>query len=564
MWSILSDGAPIYDPRNKSLQVGAPRLSVAENRAETATFTVYPDHPNLSDLRKLSSTVEIAYGQNVLCRGRLIDDVKTFLGFHQMTVEGALAFANDSVIRPFVFPDDFLEDAGYQDAADNGNVVEFFLGWILSQHNAQVGNDRKLLLGTVTVEDPNNYITRASEEYLKTFDVLQDKLFDSALGGRLFVRYEANGNYIDYLSDYTTQSAQDVKFARNLLDLTHEIDATQTYTVVLPLGAKGDETGKRITIEDLADGAITEDLVKDGDQIYSISGVAAYGRICAPVDETTWDDVNVALNLQTKAAQYLANTAVKLQQNIQIKAADLEPLGQALQIFLPFTRVNVISDPHDMSQAFDVCEIDYTLDSPGDTQLTLGSVTRTLTDATAAKIRSAEETVQSFSADIAGNASRINELATTLEEQTTSIIQDAQQIILTALEGYVRTGDFTSYQETVAASLAVMSDQIVMNFTTTTNQITATNDEIARIYNERLRYIRFVDGNIVLGEEGNELILTIRNDRISFTQDNLEVAYFSNQKLYVTNGEFINSLQLGVFGFVPAQDGQSLSFKKVS
>ena len=109
-----------------------------------------------------------------------------------------------------------------------------------------------------------------------------------------------------------------------------------------------------------------------------------------------------------------------------------------------------------------------------------------------------------------------------------------------------------------------MSDQIVMNFTTTTNQITATNDEIARIYNERLRYIRFVDGNIVLGEEGNELILTIRNDRISFTQDNLEVAYFSNQKLYVTNGEFINSLQLGVFGFVPAQDGQSLSFKKVS
>ena len=107
-----------------------------------------------------------------------------------------------------------------------------------------------------------------------------------------------------------------------------------------------------------------------------------------------------------------------------------------------------------------------------------------------------------------------------------------------------------------------MSDQIVMNFTTTTNSITATNDEVARIYNERIQYIRFENGDIVLGEQGNELTLRISNDRISFVQDNLEVAYFSDQKLYVTNGEFLTSLNLGVFGFVPAQNG-SLSFKKV-
>lgn len=563
MWSIICDGMPIYDPRDKSLQVGAPKLRCEENRAETCTFTLYPNNPNASSLKKLSSTIEVAFGQKILCRGRLIDARKTMYGYTDMTVEGALAFLNDSVIPPFSFPDDWLEDEDYQEAAENGNVIEFFLGWILSQHNTQVGSNRQLKLGNVTVTDPNNYVTRSSENYDNTLHVIQDKLFDSSLGGHLFVRYEASGNYVDYLSDFTVQSVQDVKFAENLIDLIEDIDATQTYTVVLPLGSKDEETEQRLTLEELEDEDLTEDLVKQGLQIWSRSGVATYGRICAPVDETTWDDVTTLSMLRTRGMQYLAKTAVKLLQTIEVSAADLMPLGKAQQNFLPFTRVHVDSAPHELSENFDVVAIEYAMDRPSDTVLQLGSTIRTLTDATAEKVRSAQEKVEAFSQDIAENSSRIGALAQTVLEQQTNIIQDAQQIILTALGNYVATGDFETYQQQVAASLKIMSDQIVMNFETTTNQIRATNEEVTRAYNERIRYIRFVNGNIILGEEGNELVLTVSNDRISFTQDNLEVAYFSNQKLYVTNGEFLNSLNLGVFGFVPAQNNGSLSFKKV-
>jgi len=569
MFQITCDGNVIYDPRDRELTVGSPQLALEVNTAGSASFLLYPDHPRAGSLRKLSSTIEITEGTNTLFRGRLIDDVKSFYNARMMTCEGALAYLNDSVIRPYRFPEDFLHDADYIDAAENGNVIEFFLGWLIDQHNAQVGQDRQLHLGTVTMTDPNNYISRSSEGYTRTWDVLRDKLFNSSLGGYVYARYESNGTFIDYVSELTEQSVQDVVFGENLLDLEQAINATETYTVVLPLGAKDDDPDsetyeQRLTIADLPDGEITEDLIKDGDQIYSVSGVAAYGRICAPVDETTWDDVRVAINLRSKAAEWLANKAVKLQQTITVKAVDLYFTGEAQEIFLPYTLINVGSTPHSVSDTFALTKITYDIANPANSDLTLGATKRTLTDANVDRQRNTDELIQSTYADIQGNARAISSLAQQVTDQSTSIIQDAQQIILTALEGYVRTGDFTSYQETVAASLAVMSDQIVMNFTTTTNQITATNDEIARIYNERLRYIRFVDGNIVLGEEGNELILTIRNDRISFTQDNLEVAYFSNQKLYVTNGEFINSLQLGVFGFVPAQDGQSLSFKKVS
>lgn len=81
-------------------------------------------------------------------------------------------------------------------------------------------------------------------------------------------------------------------------------------------------------------------------------------------------------------------------------------------------------------------------------------------------------------------------------------------------------------------------------------------------FEEIRKYIRFVDGKILLGEVGNELELQIANDRISFLQDGAEVAYFSDRKLFVTDAQFLHSLQLGNFAFMPRQNG-NLSFKKI-
>ena len=82
-------------------------------------------------------------------------------------------------------------------------------------------------------------------------------------------------------------------------------------------------------------------------------------------------------------------------------------------------------------------------------------------------------------------------------------------------------------------------------------------------FEEIRKYIRFVDGQILLGEVGNELELQISNDRISFLQDGAEVAYFSNRKLYVTDANILHSLQLGNFAFMPRANG-NLSFKRTT
>lgn len=77
------------------------------------------------------------------------------------------------------------------------------------------------------------------------------------------------------------------------------------------------------------------------------------------------------------------------------------------------------------------------------------------------------------------------------------------------------------------------------------------------------KYIRFIDGNIYLGAEDNPIQLIEKNDRISFVQAGSEVAYFSNNKMYVNDGQFNNTLRIGNFEFSPRPNG-SLDFKKWS
>ena len=63
-------------------------------------------------------------------------------------------------------------------------------------------------------------------------------------------------------------------------------------------------------------------------------------------------------------------------------------------------------------------------------------------------------------------------------------------------------------------------------------------------FQEISKYIRFVDGNIVLGEAGSELILKIANDRISFcrTIQKLHISATESYMLQMANTQTAYSL----------------------
>ena len=397
MYQILCDGYPLLDYRDDDLIVVNPKAKVEVNTVGEASFTIYKKHPYYSMMKKMRSVFEVSDEIGVIFRGRMTNDSMDFDFGKVVDLEGAMAYFNDSIVRPFKFPEDFLGNAEYVSATENGNVVEFFLKWLIDNHNSQVEDFQKFKLGNVTVSDPNNYITRSSSEYANTWETIESKLFKSGIGGYLCIRYENDGNYIDYLSEFEYTNTQSIDFGENLLDLTVDSDATTTYSAIIPIGAEieiveetaaDDGSGeteqttikKTITIEDLADGDITDDIVKNGDTLYSKNAVAKFGWICAPVKETTWEDVTQAENLLNKGVEYLNATAVKLSITTEFKAVDLHFTDEEIMSFRIYRNVKVKSEPHGINATYPLVKLEIDILNPQNTKITVGDTRQSLVD----------------------------------------------------------------------------------------------------------------------------------------------------------------------------------------
>lgn len=108
-----------------------------------------------------------------------------------------------------------------------------------------------------------------------------------------------------------------------------------------------------------------------------------------------------------------------------------------------------------------------------------------------------------------------------------------------------------------------LETEIIQTNESITNVITRVDDE----FNERKKYMRF-------GEDGLELFTTINGEiglfkmqltenRLSFYEGTNEVAYLSNEKLYISNAEITTSLQIGnVVGRKSANEGFVFHGKK--
>lgn len=412
MYYVTCDGYPLLDWRDDDLILVNPKVNLEVNTVGEGSFTIYKNHPHFDKLKKLKSVVEVSDENGVIFRGRMTGDTVDF--DHGMTVdlEGVMAFFNDSIVRPFSFPKDFAENAEYITAAASGNVVAFFLKWLIDNHNAQVQDFQKMKLGNVTVTDPDNAITRSSSNYVSTWDALKSKLFDSALGGYLCIRYEADGNYIDYLSEFTETNSQRVEYGENLLDLTNATEASETYSAIIPIGAAG------LTLKGLADGDITGDLVKLGDTIYSRSAVAEYGWIYAPVNLTTWDDVVDDRALRTVGAEWLANGGASVLKAIEATAVDLHFTSEQAESLRIYKNVEVYSAPHGISEIFPLSKLEIDLLNPQNTKVNVGKTLKSLTERTAiqeeeallkySKLEKTDEEIRLYVVDeIAGAQSQI-------------------------------------------------------------------------------------------------------------------------------------------------------------
>ena len=143
-----------------------------------------------------------------------------------------------------------------------------------------------------------------------------------------------------------------------------------------------------------------------------------------------------------------------------------------------------------------------------------------------------------------------------------SITTSSDNIISYVSEKYYLKDETDSLVSELSTSIEQTNNKIEFNFNTFKADIESLANNTDAEFENISKYIRFVDGSIILGEVNNPLELVIEKEQITFKQGGVPVAYFSNNKLSVTDGEYENSLTLGNFAFVPRTNG-NLSFKKV-
>jgi hypothetical protein len=132
-------------------------------------------------------------------------------------------------------------------------------------------------------------------------------------------------------------------------------------------------------------------------------------------------------------------------------------------------------------------------------------------------------------------------------------------------ETFVSEDEFGAYQQSVSTEFSQTKNSFEMKFESTSKEISDVDKDLQDKYNERTSYIRFEDGNIILGRSDSDILLIQKNNRISFVRNVSglpEVAWFADDILYVTEGQFLTQLRIGKFGFVPGANG-NLSFRKV-
>lgn len=541
MWKVYCDNYLLYHGELEDYKILNPSLSLELNKTGSFTFTIYSNHPNYSRLNKLKSIITVYQDNELYFRGRILNDETGWHNERQVACEGELAFLLDSVQRPFHFP---------EHEGDPATPAAYF-DFLITRHNAQVDDEHKFVVGNITVTDPNNYISRSDSEYSSTWDLLNQGLINTH-GGYLWVRHEADGNYIDYLEDFTVLSNQPIEFGKNLLDFKKARKGEDIATGIIPIGATDEETGITVTISDLPDEE-TSDVCKSGDYVYSKAGQTTYGKIFKTVK---WDNVTVASNLLTKAKAELAKS-VLLSQTIDLSAADLSAAGQNFNSFKLGTYINAKSIPHGLSENYLVKKLSINLLNPAGNKITLGETIYTFTEDNKRRQEQEWKTVQTNVEQSQSKAIR------ELEQRTNSkVIQSSEEILSSVSEGYYDKSQTDSLVSGVSTELHQTADSFEFRFNQLNQNIGDVQSGADSQFEEISKYIRFVDGNIILGENGNQIILKIQNDRISFLENGAEVAYFSNRKLYVNDGEYINSLKLGKFAFLPRANG-NLSFKKV-
>lgn len=349
-------------------RISGGKIAKSINAVDSFSFTIYPNNAGYDLLKPLTTAVKV-YDESTdkdIFIGRVLKCPDSMdergLICRKVTCEGRLGWLYDSV-QPYV---------EYKMVG-----ISTVLSSFLSKHNAQVGADKRIELGQVTVTASNNYTYTANWD--KTMNVIADKLIGK-FGGEIQLRDKDGKVYLDYLENIGHGTDTIIELAVNLKTISREVDETAVITRLYPLGAKLTDSEKRLTIGTVNGG---KDYIEDS------SLIAKYGVISGP---QIWDDVTLASNLLSKGKEYLKSVnRAKVQ--YQITALDLSRIDRHIEQFELGCWYRVKNSLMGIDEDLRIVGISIDLDNPQASQLTFGDRFETLSGFMTAKTQSLQSAI---------------------------------------------------------------------------------------------------------------------------------------------------------------------------
>ncbi|MDD7390062.1 MAG: phage tail protein [Lachnospiraceae bacterium] len=332
-------------------------LNLQLNQPGEMKMRIPVENPMLQDIAYLADEITFERNEIELFRGEAKQDEEDILNTGEITVEGALGYLRAVHMEPYEYSGTVL---GY---------VTMLLDW----YNAHVSPNRQIQIGSVTVTDPNDYITRSDSDWVTILSLLEEKLVDK-LGGYLRIRVLDGIRYLDYLADFGRVSTQKIAYGKNLISVNQIRKYDEVYTVLIPLGAENEETGERLTVESVNYGSI---------YVVNEDARTRYGwRECV----IKFDDVTLPENLLSKA-QALSESYAGIVKTLEITAVDLSLFGRDVDCFYLGDMIRVESLPHDIDTTMMLSQMTLRALDPENERLNLGNVRQTFTESTRQNIR---------------------------------------------------------------------------------------------------------------------------------------------------------------------------------
>nr|DAF90755.1 MAG TPA: endopeptidase tail [Siphoviridae sp. ct9j27] len=479
MYILKYAGSVLHDPRT-DVQISAGSLKEESGQSPTLSLTIQSTHPLWDSFTRdtvmlPNREVELVEYETgiVLFRGRVRAISMEFDGSKKLTCEGAMAYLNDTTVRPYKTYDTDEIECDINAPAEANKLFE----WFIEQHNAHVMNAcEKFIIG---VNTGANYgkLQRGTGTRPATLKEMRDKL-EKACGGWLRVRYDATGSIIDWLPDTgAAEATQRVELGSNLLDLGTQVDGKDIYTAIVPVGKTGKGSEERKVNVSAETAYVPFGFAIQGDAVVDMTAVEKYGLI----EKTMSYDLDKPQALADKAVADLA--AGKLDDSIEVSAFDLHNLNEQTLPIDFLDRVFVKSGPHGIERYMICSGRTINLTNPTATQYKLGAITATLTkgatssqepvqESIAKRVTSLSNATRNIAKDAATTTIKVQaveEKAAAVEKKADAVTEKIADVATTATQAAEKV-------DTVAAKAEKAAEEVSNVATDAKNATTAAKE----------------------------------------------------------------------------------------